>query len=52
MQEYKFIVTIRVRNPEEFICTEDDIGRFVEYGITGYNRRLDVADVTCEEEQV
>lgn len=51
MEEYKFNVTIKVDNPDEFIADDDDIGIIIQEGLQSWYPRLQVRAVDCEEVQ-
>ena len=51
MQAYRFTVTINVEHPENFICSNDDIGSIVKDGIERCWGDVGKVEVEAEEQE-
>lgn len=51
METYKFYVTVRIDNPDEFIADDDDIAEIVKDGLSSRYPRLQVGFVDCIDTQ-
>ena len=51
MQAYRFMVTINVEHPENFICDNDDIGSIVKDGIERCWGDIGKVEVEAEEQE-